>query len=108
MSDPLIIGTNGTVLSIEPTTGEVRWSTALKAGGFFSSPKYQDVSVLIKDDVIFAGTMGYLFCLSLATGEILWHNELKGMGFNDISLAIKGVSVQYLTKVESSSSSSSS
>jgi outer membrane protein assembly factor BamB len=59
----------------------------------------QDVSVIIADGVVFAGSHGKLFCLDLQTGEIRWENELKGMGYNDISLSIEGVSIQYLQKV---------
>ena len=44
----------------------------------------------------------------LIIGSILWNNELSGMGYNDVSLAMQNVSVQFLQKVERSHSSSSS
>ena len=44
----------------------------------------------------------------LIIGSILWNNELSGMGYNDVSLAMQNVSVQFLQKVERSSSSQSS
>jgi outer membrane protein assembly factor BamB len=53
--------------------------------------------------VVFAGGSGHLFCLEANSGRILWHNPLEGFGHNDISLAMDGVSVQYLAKVERSS-----
>ena len=97
--NPLIIGTAGRVSSIDPATGSILWTTQLETGGFMNVTKGQDVSVLLRDGVIYAGSVGHLFGLSAATGQILWHNELKGQRNNDISLAMEGVSVQYLQKV---------
>jgi outer membrane protein assembly factor BamB len=54
---------------------------------------------VVKDELVFAGSAGHLFCLSADTGQILWHNKLRGMGYNDISLAMENVSIQYLEKV---------
>jgi len=60
--EPLIIGTNGWVVSIEPTTGATLWSTTLQTGKMLSSTSHQDVSVLVRGGVVFAGAAGHLFC----------------------------------------------
>ncbi len=101
---PLIIGTNGRVAAIHPATGEMLWQTSLDTGGLLSSTSYQDVSVLIRENVIYAGVAGHLYGLHAETGEILWHNSLSGLGHNDISLAMEGVSVQFVQKVQQQSS----
>jgi outer membrane protein assembly factor BamB len=95
----IILGTNGNVAAIDPTTGELLWATPLETGGLFSSTRSEDVSVILRDGKVFAGCSGHLFCLDAASGHILWHNDLKGFGHNDISLALEGVSVQYLEKM---------
>ena len=97
---PLIIGTNGSVAAINPETGKIIWETSLSTGAILSATNYQDISVLVRGDVVFAGGAGHLFCLDAQSGKILWHNSLEGFGHNDISLAMDGVSVQFLTKVE--------
>lgn len=97
--NPLIIGTNGNIAAIDSTTGEIRWATELKTGGLLSSTRGEDVSVILRDDRVYAGCSGHLFCLDAANGTILWHNDLKGFGHNDVSLALEGVSVQYLEKI---------
>jgi outer membrane protein assembly factor BamB len=97
--NPLIIGTNGSVAALDTGTGEILWATALETGGIFSSTRSEDVSVILRDGKIFAGCSGHLFCLDAGTGRILWHNDLKGFGHNDISLALEGVSVQFLEKM---------
>jgi outer membrane protein assembly factor BamB len=101
--NPLIIGSNGAVAAIDAGTGAVLWRTPLDTGSLISSTNYQDVSVLVQGSVIFAGCAGHLFCLDAKSGQILWHNPLKGFGHNDISLAMHGISVQFVTKVERSS-----
>lgn len=100
---PLIIGSNGAVAAIDPKSGNVLWKTMLTTGEFLSSTSHSDVSVLVQGNMIYAGGSGHLFGLDAASGRILWHNPLKGFGHNDISLAMNGVSVQFLPKVESSS-----
>ena len=97
--DSLIIGSNGSVAAIDPESGGILWQTDLKTGSLFSSTSRADVSVLVRGNFVFAGGAGHLFCLDAQNGEILWHNPLKGMGHNDVSLAMEGVSVQYLQKV---------
>lgn len=105
MSNPLIIGSNGHVAAIDVMDGRELWRTKLQTG-VFSTTTRSDVSVLVQDKFVFAGSCGHLFCLDLENGSILWHNELKGMGYNDVSLAMQNVSVQFLQKVVRSSSSS--
>lgn len=107
MAEPLIIGSNGFVARVDPVGGVELWRTKLLPG-LFGSSSCTDVSVVLRDQVIFAGTHGHLFCLDLSNGQILWRNELKGMGFNDVALAMEGVSVQFLSKTTASSSNSSS
>ncbi|MCW1924647.1 PQQ-binding-like beta-propeller repeat protein [Luteolibacter arcticus] len=97
--NPLLIGTNGSIAALDPSTGEILWATELKTRGLISSTRGEDVSVILRDGQVFAGCSGHLFCLSVETGEMLWHNDLKGFGHNDVSLALEGVSVQYLEKV---------
>src|SRR5688572_32870118 len=106
MSLPLIIGSNGYVAVIEVMTGQELWRTALEIG-LLSTTARSDVSVLVEDKFVFAGSHGHLFCLDVENGTVIWHNELKGMGYNDVSLAMQNVSVQFLQKVERSSSNSS-
>ena len=101
--EPLILGTNGFVVAIDPANGSVLWQTKL-AEGFFSATSNSDVAVLVRAGMVFAGSAGHLFCIDAQSGKILWHNPLKGLGNNDVSLAIEGVSVQYLEKVERRSS----
>jgi outer membrane protein assembly factor BamB len=102
---PLVIGSNGYVAALNPPTGEEMWRTQLKQG-LFSSTSGSDVSVIVVGSIIFAGSCGHLFCLAIEDGAVLWANDLKGFGYNDVSLAMQGVSVQYLQKVEQRSSGS--
>ena len=102
MSEPLIVGTNGNVAAIEPTTGQVKWRTELKTGSFLSSTGGQDVTVLVKGEIVFAGCMGHLFCIDATSGAVLWHNSLEGFGHNDIAMAMEGVAVHVVAKVQRS------
>ena len=103
----LIVGSNGYVSRIDTGSGEELWRTTLLSG-LFGGSTCTDVSVLVRGQIVFAGTHGHLFCLALDSGQILWKNELKGMGYNDVALAMEGVSIQFLTKVEQSGSSAGS
>jgi outer membrane protein assembly factor BamB len=97
MENPLVIGSNGHVCAIQPGSGVEIWRTRLQQG-LMNATHSADVSVIVKDGIVYAGSQGHLFALSQNTGEILWHNELKGLRFNDIALAFEGHSVQYLQK----------
>ena len=102
----LIIGSNGHVCAIDPESGSEIWRTRLQEG-FFKATNHQDVSVIVKDGIVFAGSQGHLFAIEAESGRILWQNSLKGLGYNDIALAFGGQSVQFIQKVERSHSSSS-
>ena len=97
----LVIGSNGYVSRIDTGSGAELWRTKLLSG-LFGGSTCTDVSVLVRGQFVFAGTHGHLFCLALDSGQILWKNELKGMGYNDVALAMEGVAIQFLTKVERS------
>ena len=99
--ETLIIGSNGYVSRIDTASGQELWRTKLLSG-LLGGSSCTDVSVLLRRKFIFAGTHGHLFCLILESGQILWKNELKGMGYNDVALAMEGVAIQFLTKVERS------
>jgi outer membrane protein assembly factor BamB len=97
--NPLIIGTNGNIAAIDSASGEILWTTELKTGGILSSTHGEDVSVILREGRVFAGCSGHLFCLDAGSGAVLWRNDLKGFGHNDVSLALEGVSVQFLEKL---------
>jgi len=75
----VFIGTKGTVLAIERSSGETLWTTDLKGSDF--------VDVMIVDGDLFAASKGRLYRLDPAGGNILWCNELPGMGWNIVSIA---------------------
>lgn len=95
----LYIGSNGFVSAIHPKTGREVWRTVLRQG-LLGGSSGQDVCVLEDQGRVFAGSCGRLYAIDGATGEILWENELKGMGYNDVTLAMAGKCIQYVTTVE--------
>ena len=102
----LIIGSNGWVAAIEADTGRELWRTRLKTGGLISATSSEDIAVIVKDGLVFAGGAGHVFCLDLTNGSVLWHNSLDGMGYNEVSLAMEGVAVQFMSKVDRRSTNS--
>jgi outer membrane protein assembly factor BamB len=97
----LYMATNGFVAAVDPATGREVWRTALKDGAaLFSSTLGSDVCILEHEGRVFAGCKGHLFCLDGASGRVLWHNDLKGLGHDDVTLAMAGKSVQFITTVE--------
>lgn len=92
----LYIGCNGHVAAIRPEDGQEVWRTKL-TGGFWSVTTYADVCVLEHEGRVFAGSNGHLFCLDATTGQILWHNQLKGLGHNDVTLAMAGKAIQFVS-----------
>jgi outer membrane protein assembly factor BamB len=104
-NDILTIGSNGYVSAIQTSDGKELWRTKLREG--FLGSGGSDVSVLIEGDKIFAGCAGRIYALRASDGKILWDNDLKGLGFNQVSLSRQGTSVQFITRVENNSSSSS-
>jgi len=103
MNNTLFIGSNGYVAAVDVMTGQERWRTKLQSGAF-TATGHSDVSVIVRGGFVFAGSQGHLFCLDAESGGVVWHNELGGMGYNDVSLALENVSIQYLQKVERHSS----
>src|SRR5262245_5885872 len=97
MKEHLYIGSNGHVCAIDPQSRTELWRTRLQKG-VFSATRSEDVSIVVRDGVVYAGSQGHLFALSAETGAVLWHNALKGLRFNDISLAFEGQSVQFIQK----------
>jgi outer membrane protein assembly factor BamB len=113
----LIIGIKGTVLAIDGSTGERKWTAPLQGNGFvhvlldagrlFASTRgivfrldpangeiqWQTsvgsdfVSLVPHEGHLIAACQGELYCLDPGTGEITWKNELKGMGFGLITIA---------------------
>ncbi len=82
-SDILLLGIKKSVVAIARRTGEIIWSTKLKAG------MGQDfVTVLCEGKIVFACCGGSLHALDLFSGAILWTNELKGYGYNLGSLCL--------------------
>ena len=98
MKKQLIIGLNGYVISLDPTSGHEHWRTKLSYG-FFSATQSGNVSVIKRDEMILVGCNGHVFGLDAGSGEKLWHNELPGAGHGSLSLAVEGVSVQYIEKI---------
>lgn len=76
---PIYIGIYGTVLALDPSTGEERWRVKLKSAHF--------VSVVLVDDLLLASTGGELYSLDKKDGSILWHNKLKGLGHGLVTVA---------------------
>jgi putative pyrroloquinoline-quinone binding quinoprotein len=103
----LIIGCNGYVSAILANNGEELWRTKLR-DGVFGGSRGSDVSVLIDGDQIYAGCNGRIFALKASDGEILWANDLKGMGFNEVALARQGNNTQFITRVEQTTTTTSS
>jgi outer membrane protein assembly factor BamB len=93
----LYIGCNGVVAAMDPATGKERWRTELKTGSLIGGNSKADVCILEHEDCVYAGSKGNLFCLDAKTGRIRWRNELQGMGFNDVTLAMAGKSIQYVS-----------
>jgi outer membrane protein assembly factor BamB len=93
--DTLYIGCNGHVAAISTDSGAERWWTSLARGTILAATSFEDVCLLADAGRIYAGSHGHLFCIDAATGEILWHNELEGLGFNDVTLALRGQSIQF-------------
>ncbi len=101
--EPLIIGSNGYVAAIDPVNGLELWRTGLPLG-MMGGTSPCDVTVLVSAGRILAGARGNLFGLNMEDGKILWQNDLKGLGYNDVSMAMDHVSIQYLKKIVQSSS----
>lgn len=75
----IFIGIHGSVLALDPATGEQLWQTKLKGGQF--------VNVTVVDNTVYATTKGEIFALDPVSGEIRWHNPLTGLGLGLVSIA---------------------
>lgn len=93
----LYIACNGIVAAVDPATGKEKWRTELPTGSLLTGNRKTDVCILEHEDRVYAGAKGHLFCLDAETGRIRWKNELKGMGYNEVTLAMAGKSVQYIS-----------
>jgi outer membrane protein assembly factor BamB len=99
--DTVYIGCNGHVSAVRIEDGVEVWRTKLDRS-FFSVTGHEDVSVLVEGGRVYAGCHGHLFCLDARTGSLIWHNELSGLGHNEVTLAMPGQSVQFITRTEPS------
>ena len=98
-NEVIVIGCNGYVLAINSKTGEELWRVKLRAGVLGGS-RGADVSVLADGDKVYAGCSGRIYAIRINDGSILWQNELNGIGFNEVALAMQGISTQFITRVE--------
>jgi len=83
MAKIIYLGVRGSVVAIDSATGQIVWSTPLKAAEF--------VNVVLDGDNLFATTRGEIFCLEPQGGGIRWHNKLKGYGLGLITIAGEGI-----------------
>src|SRR5215468_2374066 len=75
----VFVGTKGTVLAVDRSSGETLWETDLKGTEF--------VDVMTLDGDLFAASRGRLYRLDPAGGAILWVNDLPGLGWGIVSIA---------------------
>jgi outer membrane protein assembly factor BamB len=68
MADTVFVGLKGTVVAIDRTSGETRWSTELKGSDF--------VNVSVVDGDLYAACRGRLYRLDPDSGTIQWRNDL--------------------------------
>jgi outer membrane protein assembly factor BamB len=78
----VFVGLNGSVASLDRSTGTLLWTTKLKGSDF--------VNVTQAEDELFAATKGEIYCLDPATGQVRWKNPLKGMGLGLVCIAAPG------------------
>jgi outer membrane protein assembly factor BamB len=78
----LVLGTKGSVVAMDRTTGAQLWAVHLKSAGF--------VSVIADQSKVFAHTSGEVYCLDLFTGTGVWNDSLRGFGFDTATLALPG------------------
>jgi outer membrane protein assembly factor BamB len=78
----MYVGIGGTVLAIDPATGNEIWRAKLKGSDF--------VNVVQVGASLCAATKGELYGLDPATGSVLWNNNLKGLGTGFLTIAGSG------------------
>jgi outer membrane protein assembly factor BamB len=98
----LYIGCNSHVSAIDPNDGREVWRVGLNVG-LLGGRAEADVCILEHQGKVFAGCNGHLFAFDGQNGQLLWHNELEGMGYNEVTLAIDGKSIQYVSSRSTSS-----
>lgn len=62
---------NRRVYSLDTSSGEVQWTTLLKA-------KVESSPIIVDDRVLVGSSDGRFYMLELATGKILWQKQLNG------------------------------
>jgi outer membrane protein assembly factor BamB len=77
-SDVIFVGTKGTVVALDRTTGAERWRTKLRGSDF--------VNVVVDGDVVLASTKGEVHCLDAASGGVRWVNKLPGLGYGMVAI----------------------
>ena len=102
----IYLGTKGHVVSVDPATGAEAWRTRLTTGGLLNATSWGDVTVIADGTSLIAGCNGHLFGLDPRDGSVLWHNPLRGLGNGHICVAMPGVSVQYIKRVQTQNTSS--
>jgi len=75
----IYLGVKGSVIALNPATGEQLWATHLKSSSF--------VNVVLDGNNLYATTLGEIFCLDPKNGNARWHNPLKGFGLGLVSIA---------------------
>jgi outer membrane protein assembly factor BamB len=83
LSKVIYLGVKGSVMAVNPATGQQLWLVALKGTDF--------VNVVLDGNDLFAATRGEIFCLDPQTGGIRWHNPLRGYGLGLITIAGEGI-----------------
>ncbi len=96
----LYVGCNGTVAALDPKAGTEVWRTTVVRG--LVGAAQADICILEDGGRVFAGCYGEIVALDAQTGEELWRNTLSGMGYNDVTLAMAGKSVQFVSTESSS------
>lgn len=90
-SNLLFVGIYGSVVALDRSTGQQKWSTRLKEGSFTVGNGF--VNILVQGNVLYAATQGEVFCLDGLSGKILWRNEMRGYRYGLASLAtVNGMS----------------
>jgi len=77
--DVIYLGVGRHVVAVSTREGVELWRCKL--------PSSSLLTLLVRDDAVYAGAAGKLFCLDPRTGEIRWRNPLKGLGTGVILFA---------------------
>jgi len=80
----IYLGIKGSVIAVNPATGQEIWARKLKGSDF--------VNVALGGNNLLAATRGELFCLDPLNGIVRWHNPLPGYGWGLVSMAGSDIS----------------